>query len=113
MKHSGIKVDPLKNQVEDLLSGKSVEKIIKLYLPDKIDPYKFEISGAEAFDKFGIVPFGSPNRLFINKDLDLFIFNKVGDLLQDYNKDLRDKKFSGNFKKWLIKYCYGLALYYI
>ncbi len=122
MKHSGIEVNPLRKQVEDLLSGKSVEKIIILYLVDKItdrpqdwvphDPYKIPISGVDSFDKVGIVPFGHPHRFFNNKhDFDPFMLRKVDDLRKDYNRDLADDK--GSFKEWLIYHCYGLALYYI
>lgn len=112
MTHFDEEVRSLRKQVEDLLSGKSVEKTIKLYLYDKIVPYEFEISGAEAFDKFGIAPFGIQS-IFAVKDFDLFMLNKVGDLLQDYNDDLKDGEFKGSFKEWLIKNCYGLVLYYI
>ncbi len=109
--HFEEEVHSLREQVEDILSGKSVEKTIKLYLPDKIDPYEFEISGAEAFDKFGIVSFGTPSTLFKSKVFKLFMQTKVINLRKDYNRDLADDK--GSFKEWLIKHCYGLALYYI
>lgn len=114
MLHFGEEVHSLRKQVEDLLSGKSVEKTIKLYLHDKIDPYEFEISGAEAFDKFGIVPFGYPKELFkTKKDFKPFMQAKVINLRKDYNRDLADGKFSESFKEWLIRHCYGSTLYYI
>lgn len=112
MKHSGIDVDSLRKQVENLLKGKSVEKIIKLYLVDHT-PYEIPISGVDSFDRFGIAPFSTPSYFGNRDDFDPFIIQKVNDLRKDYNRDLKEEKFSGSFKDWLIKHCYALALYYI